>query len=107
MIGLLDHTTFFLLYNFKIKKNNNNPSKFNFFKIDFFFLQHGVGVEIVKILPETHPPNISNVFCECASNDDMVRIFKQKKLILEKPFSRHKWGLKFWAKAFNAGHYSI
>ncbi|KAL0274398.1 UNVERIFIED_CONTAM: hypothetical protein PYX00_006835 [Menopon gallinae] len=34
--------------------------------------EHGVGVEIVRILPETHAPNISNVFCECASNDDIT-----------------------------------
>ncbi|XP_073988396.1 uncharacterized protein isoform X3 [Rhodnius prolixus] len=34
--------------------------------------EHGVGVEFVRVLPETPPPSISNVFCECASNDDVT-----------------------------------
>ncbi|XP_014248065.1 uncharacterized protein LOC106665824 isoform X4 [Cimex lectularius] len=34
--------------------------------------EHGVGVEFVRVLPESPPPNISNVFCECASNDDVT-----------------------------------
>lgn len=38
------------------------------------YLQHGVGVEFVRVLPETHPPNLSNIFCECDSKDDVVRI---------------------------------
>lgn len=28
------------------------------------FAEHGVGVEFVRFLPETHPPVLSNVFCE-------------------------------------------
>lgn len=35
-------------------------------------LQHGVGVEFVRVLPETHPPTLSNIFCECDSKDDVV-----------------------------------
>ena len=38
-----------------------------------FVSQHGVGVEFVRVLPETHPPNLSNIFCECDSKDDVVR----------------------------------
>nr|XP_018900923.1 PREDICTED: uncharacterized protein LOC109032994 isoform X3 [Bemisia tabaci] len=34
--------------------------------------EHGVGVELVRVLTETHPPNITNVFCECAPNDDIT-----------------------------------
>lgn len=33
-----------------------------------------MGVEFVRVLPETHPPNLSNIFCECDSKDDVVRI---------------------------------
>ncbi|EEB15891.1 conserved hypothetical protein [Pediculus humanus corporis] len=34
--------------------------------------ENGVGVEVVRILPETHPPNLTNVFCECGTNDDIT-----------------------------------
>ncbi|CAH1389002.1 unnamed protein product [Nezara viridula] len=34
--------------------------------------EHGVGVEFVRVLPETPPPSVSNVFCECAPNDDVT-----------------------------------
>ncbi|XP_060827206.1 uncharacterized protein LOC132913171 isoform X4 [Bombus pascuorum] len=34
--------------------------------------EHGVGVEFVRVLPETHPPNLSNIFCECDSKDDVT-----------------------------------
>lgn len=34
--------------------------------------QHGVGVEFIRVLPETPPPSVTNVFCECAPNDDVV-----------------------------------
>ncbi|XP_067003359.2 phospholipid transfer protein C2CD2L isoform X3 [Anabrus simplex] len=34
--------------------------------------EHGVGVEFVRILPETHTPTLSNVFCECDSKDDVT-----------------------------------
>ncbi|XP_025162922.1 uncharacterized protein LOC105190079 isoform X3 [Harpegnathos saltator] len=34
--------------------------------------QHGVGVEFVRVLPETHPPTLSNIFCECDSKDDVT-----------------------------------
>lgn len=41
-----------------------------------FFLsifQHGLGVELVRLLTETtQPPTINNVFCECDSKDDVV-----------------------------------
>lgn len=30
-------------------------------------------MEFVRVLPETHPPNLSNIFCECDSKDDVVR----------------------------------
>ncbi|KAK6631908.1 hypothetical protein RUM44_006938 [Polyplax serrata] len=36
--------------------------------------EHGVGLEIVRILPETHPPSISNVFCENVSQHDVVSV---------------------------------
>lgn len=35
-------------------------------------LQHGVGVEFVRVLGETQSPSLTNVFCECAPNDDVV-----------------------------------
>lgn len=38
----------------------------------FCWLQHGVGVEFVRVLPETHAPILTNVFSECAPNDDVV-----------------------------------
>ena len=38
----------------------------------FCWLQHGVGVEFVRVLPETHAPSLTNVFSECAPNDDVV-----------------------------------
>ncbi|XP_015608606.1 uncharacterized protein LOC107274231 isoform X3 [Cephus cinctus] len=34
--------------------------------------EHGVGVEFVRVLPETHSPNLSNIFCECDSKDDVT-----------------------------------
>ncbi|XP_014283116.1 uncharacterized protein [Halyomorpha halys] len=34
--------------------------------------EHGVGVEFVRVLPETPAPSVSNVFCECAPNDDVT-----------------------------------
>uniref|UniRef100_A0A0K8SUS5 C2 domain-containing protein 2 n=2 Tax=Lygus hesperus TaxID=30085 RepID=A0A0K8SUS5_LYGHE len=34
--------------------------------------EHGVGVEFVRVLPESSTPSITNVFCECASNDDVT-----------------------------------
>nr|XP_012139465.1 PREDICTED: uncharacterized protein LOC100877431 isoform X2 [Megachile rotundata] len=34
--------------------------------------EHGVGVEFVRVLPETYPPNLSNIFCECDSKDDVT-----------------------------------
>ncbi|XP_053987071.1 uncharacterized protein LOC128892544 isoform X3 [Hylaeus anthracinus] len=34
--------------------------------------EHGVGVEFVRVLPETYPPNLSNIFCECDSKDDVA-----------------------------------
>ncbi|XP_051166433.1 uncharacterized protein LOC127284799 isoform X4 [Leptopilina boulardi] len=34
--------------------------------------EHGIGVEFVKVLPETHPPVLSNIFCECDSKDDVT-----------------------------------
>lgn len=40
--------------------------------IVFCWLQHGVGVEFVRVLPETHAPSLTNVFSECAPNDDVV-----------------------------------
>ncbi|KPJ02018.1 Serine/threonine-protein kinase D3 [Papilio xuthus] len=33
--------------------------------------EHGIGVELVRAL-DSHPPNISNVFCECDSKDDVT-----------------------------------
>jgi len=41
--------------------------------IYIFIFQHGVGVEFVRVLPETHPPTLSNIFCECNSKNDVVR----------------------------------
>ncbi|XP_033210287.1 uncharacterized protein LOC117168704 isoform X3 [Belonocnema kinseyi] len=34
--------------------------------------EHGIGVEFVRVLPETHPPVLSNIFCECDSKDDVT-----------------------------------
>ncbi|XP_054285158.1 uncharacterized protein LOC129001748 isoform X12 [Macrosteles quadrilineatus] len=34
--------------------------------------EHGVGVEFVRVLGETQTPVLSNMFCECASNDDVT-----------------------------------
>lgn len=34
--------------------------------------QAGVGVELVRILPETHAPILTNIFAECDSRDDIV-----------------------------------
>ncbi|KAL0129619.1 hypothetical protein PUN28_001707 [Cardiocondyla obscurior] len=34
--------------------------------------EHGIGVEFVRVLPETHPPTLSNIFCECDSKDDVT-----------------------------------
>ncbi|XP_034944691.1 uncharacterized protein [Chelonus insularis] len=34
--------------------------------------EHGVGVEFVRVLPETQPPNLSNIFCECDSKNDVT-----------------------------------
>jgi len=36
--------------------------------------QHGVGVEFVRFLPETHPPVLSNVFCELGACENVVSI---------------------------------
>ncbi|XP_068624311.1 uncharacterized protein [Battus philenor] len=33
--------------------------------------EHGIGVELVRAL-DSHPPTISNVFCECDSKDDVT-----------------------------------
>ncbi|CAG5101209.1 Protein of unknown function [Cotesia congregata] len=35
-------------------------------------LAHGVGVEFVRVLPETQSPSFSNIFCECDSRDDVT-----------------------------------
>lgn len=42
-------------------------------------LQQGVGIEFVRILPETHPPTLTNLFCECDTKDDVV----SSKLVLK------------------------
>ncbi|XP_025830080.1 uncharacterized protein LOC108736303 isoform X4 [Agrilus planipennis] len=34
--------------------------------------EQGVGVEFVRILPETNPPSLTNLFCECDSKDDVT-----------------------------------
>ncbi|XP_044576428.1 uncharacterized protein LOC123259791 isoform X6 [Cotesia glomerata] len=34
--------------------------------------EHGVGVEFVRVLPETQSPSFSNIFCECDSRDDVT-----------------------------------
>ncbi|XP_057324078.1 uncharacterized protein LOC130666812 isoform X2 [Microplitis mediator] len=34
--------------------------------------EHGVGVEFVRVLPETQSPSFSNIFCECDSKDDVT-----------------------------------
>nr|CAD7194268.1 unnamed protein product [Timema douglasi] len=36
--------------------------------------EHGVGVEFIRILPETHTPQLTNLFCECAPNDDVLAL---------------------------------
>lgn len=34
--------------------------------------EQGVGVEFIRMLPETHPPSLSNLFCECDTKDDVT-----------------------------------
>lgn len=34
--------------------------------------EQGIGVELIRILPETHPPTISNIFAEADSKDDVT-----------------------------------
>lgn len=34
--------------------------------------EQGVGVEFIRILPETHPPALTNLFCECDTRDDVT-----------------------------------
>ncbi|XP_059484473.1 uncharacterized protein LOC132201927 isoform X2 [Neocloeon triangulifer] len=34
--------------------------------------EHGVGVEFVRVLPESHSPTLSSVFSECAPNEDVT-----------------------------------
>ncbi|KAK5640133.1 hypothetical protein RI129_010944 [Pyrocoelia pectoralis] len=34
--------------------------------------EQGVGVEFVRILPETNPPSLTNIFCECDTRDDVT-----------------------------------
>lgn len=36
--------------------------------------QQGIGVELIRILPETHPPQLTNIFAEADSKDDVVSI---------------------------------
>jgi len=36
------------------------------------YFQQGIGVELIRILPETHPPTVTNVFAEADSKDDVV-----------------------------------
>jgi len=38
--------------------------------------QHGVGVEFIRFLPETHPPTLSNVFCELGACENVVSILR-------------------------------
>ncbi|XP_066256456.1 phospholipid transfer protein C2CD2L isoform X4 [Euwallacea similis] len=33
--------------------------------------EQGIGVELIRILPETHPPTVTNVFAEADSKDDV------------------------------------
>ncbi|XP_055383433.1 uncharacterized protein LOC129613411 isoform X2 [Condylostylus longicornis] len=39
-----------------------------------FFLQHGVGIEIVRVLPDSPPPTLANLFCQANEQNpaDMV-----------------------------------
>lgn len=34
--------------------------------------EQGIGVELVRILPETHPPSLTNIFAEADSKDDVT-----------------------------------
>lgn len=34
--------------------------------------EQGIGVELVRILPETHPPTLTNIFAEADSKDDVT-----------------------------------
>lgn len=51
---------------------------------NIIILQHGVGVEFVRFLPETNPPVLSNVFCELGVYENIVSIaiFNSKHNIL-------------------------
>lgn len=44
--------------------------------------QHGVGVEFVRVLGETQTPALSNMFCECAPNDDVVSLAQHYTTII-------------------------
>ncbi|XP_019770753.2 uncharacterized protein LOC109544832 isoform X2 [Dendroctonus ponderosae] len=35
-------------------------------------VSEGIGVELVRILPETHPPTVTNIFAEADSKDDVT-----------------------------------
>lgn len=48
-------------------------SVFNYINFVGLF-QHGVGVEFVRFLPETHPPVLSNIFCELGVCENIVSI---------------------------------
>lgn len=35
-------------------------------------VEQGIGVELIRILPETHPPTLSNIFAEADNRDDVT-----------------------------------
>lgn len=57
-------------------------------KLIFLLFQHGVGVEVIRLLPETHPTTISNVFCECDHRDDIVSKLLKPMIIVIADFLR-------------------
>ncbi|KAK9885767.1 hypothetical protein WA026_013638 [Henosepilachna vigintioctopunctata] len=46
--------------------------QYDLFQLNEAFLMQGIIVELIRILPETNPPTIGNVFAECDSKDDVT-----------------------------------
>lgn len=45
-------------------------------RVFYVMFQHGVGVEFIRFLPETHPPALSNIFCELGVCENIVSILR-------------------------------
>ncbi|KAE9534090.1 hypothetical protein AGLY_008826 [Aphis glycines] len=52
--------------------------------------KHGVGVEFVRFLPETHPPVLSNVFCELGVYENILFHSILKKIVSKNVIKKKK-----------------